>query len=884
MDIYKYFKNFIFVFVTFFVIFYLYSCTKKVSPASPIIPTKTNVPTATNTSTIIMPPTYTETQIIIMTNTLTPTISFSPAFSWTYTPTVTQTISQTEINIITDTVTATQTQSNTEVLTQTYTEKIQITFTYTYTVTFTDTNTVQWTATLTATHTVIATLTHTPTLTITIYLIFTPTATSAYRGNVTLVPTQVYSETYGNQFVFTYTAGDIEWASWPSYGTLRIKIPDGWSPPSLSSTAPGAFSVSVVDGVLYGRGVDGNDILVKIRNLQPGTGKITVIYGNTSSGPGAYVVGDGLVVIPVEVDEDGEDTSELVSSPLVNIIPATPTITPTYTPIIGEGTMTVLPVSVVSGTCGNTFEFTYNAGKSNWTTGRLKIKIPDGWSTPSLSGTAPGYFEVTETNAAWVGHLQEGQYMIIDASSLPAYTGYIKIQYGYKGAGGPGACVSGTGFVTIVTETGIDGIITYEINDSPEIELIPPSPTITVTFTISPTHSITPTITQTWTITETQTISPTHTITETHTVSPTITVTPTFTVSPTSTSTPTPFWTVVGIKGCSTGEVEDISLFVYNAIPYVVYKDRAYTDRLTLLRYVTGNWSALGGYGFSPGISYKPSLFVYAGVPYVGFRDYNDNTNKATVMRYVTGSGWEYVGSRGFTDGGAYNPSLFVYGDAPYFAFRDAANGDRASLMRYQTPVGWFYQGNQGFSDGTASSISLFFNSTNNNPYVAFKDWYNGGKISVKMYNGSDWIYVGPPGFSDGAVEYVNLFIYSGIPYVAYMDVINGNKITVKKYDSSSWINIGSQGFSSGRAEYISLFVYNGVPSVAARDSGYDDRAVVYKYSDISGQWDLFAIVSDAVANYVVLFIDAVEGKPYVAFRDENQGGRLTVMKYEGVY
>jgi len=32
------------------------------------------------------------------------------------------------------------------------------------------------------------------------------------------------------------------------------------------------------------------------------------------------------------------------------------------------------------------------------------------------------------------------------------------------------------------------------------------------------------------------------------------------------------------------------------------------------------------------------------------------------------------------------------------------------------------------------------------------------------------------------------------------------------------------------------------------------------------------------------LFIDVTEGKPYVAFRDENQGGRLTVMKYEGIY
>lgn len=884
MDIFKKLANFTVVFVIIFAIFYFFSCTKKVSPTTPMVPTKIPTPIMTNTvtNTIIISATQTRTQTAVIANTATETHtkteSHSPTFSFTITPTITKTISTTETN----TITFTQTVTNTLVPSQTNTCTITFSFTFTDSATRTWTYTAVWTMTLTPTITM--TSMNSQTQTPAVSLTQTKTAPPYNRGLVTLVPTQVYSETYGNLFTFTYTAGDIQWASSPSYGTLRIKIPAGWSAPSLSSTAPGAFSVSVTNGVLYGRGVDGNDILVKVRGLQPGTGIITVIYGNLSSGPGAYVIGDGLVVIPVEVDEDGETTSELASSPIINIIPATPTITPTYTPIIGEGTMSILPVSVVSGTCGNTFEFTYIAGKSSWTTGRLKIKIPDGWSAPSLTGTDPGYFEVTETNASWVGHLKEGQYMIIEAKGLPAYTGQIKIQYGFKGAGGPGACVAGVGFITIVTETSVDSPVTYEIADSPEVELIAPTSTITLTSTITPTHTVTPTITQTFTITKTHTITPTHTITDTHTISPTITPTFTFTVTPTFTSTPTPFWAVVGDKGCSVGEVEDISLYVYNAIPYVAYKDKAYTDRLSLIKYLNNNWTAVGGYGFSPGISYKPSLFVYAGIPYVGFRDYNDNTNKATVMRYVTGTGWEYVGSRGFSDGGAYNPSLFVYGDAPFLAFRDASSGDRATLMRYQTPIGWFYYGTQGFSSGTASSISLFINSANNNPYVAYKDWSNSGKITVKMHNGTNWVDVGTPGFSDGAVEYVNLFIYSNTPYVAYMDVINGNKITVKKYDSGSWTNVGSQGFSLGRVEYISLYVYNGIPSVAARDSGYDDRAVVYKYNDISGQWSLFAIVSDAVANYVSLFIDAAEGKPYVAFRDENQGGRLTVMKYEGLY
>lgn len=697
-------------------------------------------------------------------------------------------------------------------------------------------------------------------------------------------PSVVYGNTTGNTITFTYTAGDLTWTSSPAYGILRIKIPAGWSPPSLTYSDPGYFSVTVIGGVLYGREVQGQDLLIKVRNLQAGTGQIIVTYGDMANGPGAYVTGGGLVTLPVEAGENGAPTVEIADSPVINIIAATPTMSPTTTPVVGEGGMIVSPTQVVSGSCGVTLTFVYTAGATTWSglpgQGTLRISLPAGWSPPSMNTADPGYFFVTTSGASWVGQAFDGQDMIIEARDLPALTGKITVYYGFKGAGGPGACVTGTGIVTLTTTTDPDGADMLEIGISPQIELIPPTPTITMTSTITDTWTVSPTITETWTITETHTITQTPTITETHTITPTNSVTPTCTVTPTYTVTPTPFWKVVGFKGFSDGMAEEVSLYVYPGAPYVCYRDTAYTDKATLMKY-SGAWVPVGSKGFTEGIAYEPSLFVYTGIPYVAFRDYNGNTNKASLMKYVSPA-WSYVGGRGFTPGAAYGPSLFVYATESFVAFRDAANFDKASVMKNNI-AGWDFLGAPGLSSGTASSASTYIDITTGNKYVAYRDWANGYKVTVMKYNVNKWEAVGTPGISAGGAEYISLFVPAGQnPYVAYMDVANGNRATVLSFNGSTWAPVGSPGFSAGRAEYLTLSVYNGTPSVAFRDGGNDDRAVVMKYT--AGSWSLFAIVSDAAANYVRLFIDQSAGKPYVAFRDENQGGKVTVMTYEGAY
>jgi len=874
---------------------------------------KQMVPTGPETTNTLTPtPTFTSTPADTFTCSVTPTWTWtqdsSPSATATEDMSPTAQVTNTSTQTSTLTPTLTSSLTSTLIPTDTYTPVFSYTMTPTYTMSASPTLSTSHTPSLTATEgtstplsTDTVTITRTPSITSTqqATMTITPTATPVYLGSAVMSPTRVYSETTGNEITITYTAGDIMWASWPNHGTLRIKIPSGWSPPSMDPVAPGYFSVSVSGGSLLGKSVDGTDIVVTVRNLLPLTGQITVIYGDTSFGPGAYVEGGGLVIIPVEIDEnsgDGVSTQEISSSPELDIVPATPT------PVVGEGAMVINPVVVTDGTSGNTIEFTYTAGSTTWTAspayGTLEIQLPAGWSQPSVTISDPGYFYVTTTAVGlWIGTAGDGQNIKVNISDLqPGET--VTIYYGYTAFGGPGADISGAGIYTLTTLTDVDGTDVYEIADSPEISVLPPSPTVTKTYTITQTSTITPTVTKTWTetetftITETHTITPTWTISETSTITATITQTLTYTVSPTSTvtptftSTPTPFWDIVGIKGFSEGEADYVSLFVADSVPYVAYMDWAYTNRMSVMKYSGASWEYVGGSpGFTAGIAYENAIFVTGPVPYVVYRDF-DRANRLTAMKYnQLLPGWEYIDSvsdAGFTSGTAYSPSLYVYGDEPYVAFRDSARSGKATVMRNRLLGGWEDLGVPGFSASTASSISLHIDS-GGVPYVAYRDWANSYRLTVKKYSGGSWQTVGTQGFSDGGVEYVKIFLYNTTPYVAYMDVANGNRATVKMFNGSTWQDVGNAGFTPGTAEYVSLYVYNGFPSVAFRDGASGGRAVVMKFNGAA--WGLIGYISDAGARYTSLFVDEAEGKPYLAFKDENQGdGEVTVMKYEGTY
>jgi hypothetical protein len=169
----------------------------------------------------------------------------------------------------------------------------------------------------------------------------------------------------------------------------------------------------------------------------------------------------------------------------------------------------------------------YTAGPTTWTSspyGVLNLTIPNGWSLPNNSPvTDPGYYSVSVTGGTYVGTVRSGQVITIWVAGLTANTGKIKITYGDMSQGGPGATSQpGTGIAQFLVQSAPLGGTTYPIMQSPNVNVIAPTPTSTGT----PTWSVT--VTPTYTSTASPTL----------TTSPTLTPTPTFTNTPQNTPIP----------------------------------------------------------------------------------------------------------------------------------------------------------------------------------------------------------------------------------------------------------------------------------------------------------------------------------------------------------
>jgi hypothetical protein len=218
------------------------------------------------------------------------------------------------------------------------------------------------------------------------------------------------------------------------------------------------------------------------------------------------------------------------------------------------------------------------------------------------------------------------------------------------------------------------------------------------------------------------------------------------------------------------------------------------------------------------------------------------------------------------------------------FAITITLIGMPASQARADSS-GWQNVGSPGFSAGAAEYTSLaFYNGT---PYVAYQDYGNSAKATVMKYDGSSWVTVGSAGFSAGEADYTSLAFYNGTPYVAYLDWGNSVKATVMKYDAlaGNWVTVGSAGFSAGEAENTSLaFDGSGNPYVAYRDDSNGGKATVMKYDALAGNWVTVgpAGFSAGEADYTSLAFDG-SGTPYVAYGDVGHSHKATVMKYDAL-
>lgn len=103
-----------------------------------------------------------------------------------------------------------------------------------------------------------------------------------------------------------------------------------------------------------------------------------------------------------------------------------------------------------------------------------------------------------------------------------------------------------------------------------------------------------------------------------------------------------------------------------------------------------------------------------------------------------------------------------------------------------------------------------------------------------------------------------------------------------KNLSSAFWTTIGSAGFSAAAASYPSLaFAPDGTPYVAYRDEGNSAKATVMKFDKTNG-WTTVGSAGFSVdlVNYTSLAFSP-DGTPYVAYGDAGNSGKATVMKFD---
>lgn len=320
-----------------------------------------------------------------------------------------------------------------------------------------------------------------------------------------------------------------------------------------------------------------------------------------------------------------------------------------------------------------------------------------------------------------------------------------------------------------------------------------------------------------------------------------------------------------------------------NNIPVVAFQD-SLTGKAMAMQLIGNKWKKLGS-NISKGKATNIQIVMdNANMPLVAYVDSFKN-GLITVKKY-NGTDWSDVGPSGFVGSFGFNGNAFSLAidnaNTPYIL--SMTQTYHAITVYKFNGTQWDTVGASYFATSANGFANIAIDKISNTPYVVIDDADSSLKATVMKFNGNKWVLVGAKGFTTGinGVYYTDIEIEgTGKPIVSFQDDNSFERQNVYKYGAGAWTPVGYKYFSKAHTYFSSLAINKtNQPFVLFLDASYNNQGTVRSF--VKKTWDTIGARGFIPANFFVRhsLVTDTSGLPVVAFSDNTQGGKVSVMRF----